>query len=350
MTPSPSAPTETPARRAFYDRLTKSNMSALWNNLAALVTVEPASACVPYVWNYKATRAAMMEAGALITAKEAERRVLVFENPGLSGHSKITTSLYAGLQMVLPGEVAPAHRHSQSALRFVLEGSGAYTAVNGERTRMEAGDFVITPSGAWHDHGNQTKEPMFWLDGLDIPLIQFLDASFLEHLDEDEQPISRPEGDALARYGSNMLPIDQKRTSATSPIFNYPYQRSREALEVMRKGSAWDACHGLKMRYINPTNGDFAMPTIATCLQLLPKGFTTSRYRSTDATVFSAIEGSGRTRVGDTILEWGPRDVFVVPSWKPVVHETASDAVLFSFSDRVVQEKLGIWREERGNA
>ena len=350
MTPSHAAPVETPARRAFYDKIGRANISALWNNLAALVTPEPTSACQPYVWRYKEVRAAMIEAGGLITAKEAERRVLVFENPGMAGQSKITTSLYAGLQMVLPGEVAPAHRHSQSALRFVLEGSGAYTAVNGERTSMEPGDFVITPSRAWHDHGNTSKEPMFWMDGLDIPLVQFLDASFLEHLDDDEQPISRLEGDALARYGANMLPIDLKRHSTTSPIFNYPYVRSREALETMRKSQAWDPCHGLKMRYINPTNGDFAMPTIAACLQLLPKAFKSSRYRATDATVFTAIEGSGRSRIGDTVLEWGAKDIFVVPSWKPVIHEADGDTVLFSFSDRAVQEKLGIWREDRGNA
>ncbi len=350
MPPQSTAPVDTAARRAFYGKIDKANISALWNNLANLVTPEPASACVPYVWHYNAVRAAMIEAGGLITAKEAERRVLVFENPGLRGQSKVTTSLYAGVQMVLPHEVAPSHRHSQSALRFVLEGSGAYTAVNGERTRMEVGDFIITPSGAWHDHGNASPDPMFWLDGLDIPLIQFLDASFLEHLPEDEQPINRPEGDALARFGANMLPVDQKRGATTSPIFNYPYARSREALEQMRKSQAWDACHGIKMRYVNPTNGDFAMPTIAACLQLLPKGFKSSRYRSTDATVFTAVEGTGRTRVGETVLEWGPRDVFVVPSWKPVVHEVDGDAVLFSFSDRAVQDKLGIWREDRGNA
>ena len=345
-----AAPVETPTRKAFYEKIGRSSLSALWNNMSALITPEPKSACVPYLWNYEATKAAMNEAGGLITAKEAERRVLVFENPGLYGSSRITTSLYAGMQMVLPGEVAPAHRHSQSALRFIFEGNGAYTAVNGERTIMHPGDFVITPSRSWHDHGNHTKEPIYWLDGLDIPLVQFLDASFVEHLDQDEQPISRPEGDALGRYGSNMLPVDFQKNTTTSPIFNYPYARSREALETMRRDQAWDPCHGLKMRYVNPTNGDFAMPTIAAFLQLLPKGFKSSRYRSTDATVFTAVEGKGRTRVGDTVLEWGPRDVFVAPSWKPIVHEVESDSVLFSFSDRSVQDKLGIWREDRGNA
>jgi gentisate 1,2-dioxygenase len=292
----------------------------------------------------------MVEAGGLITAKEAERRVLVLENPGLRGQSKITTSLYCGVQMVLPGEVAPAHRHSQSALRFVLEGSGAHTAVNGEKTRMEVGDFVITPPMAWHDHGNETAEPMFWLDGLDIPVVSFFDASFAEGLGADEQPISKPEGDSLARYGANLLPVDAKRGSATSPIFNYPYTRTREALETIRRTGEWDACHGLKMRYANPVTGDHAMATIGTFIQLLPKGLATSRYRSTDATVFTVVEGKGRSRVGDVVLEWGPKDIFVVPSWRPVVHEPDGDAVLFSYSDRPIQEKLGLFREDRGNA
>jgi gentisate 1,2-dioxygenase len=136
----------------------------------------------------------------------------------------------------------------------------------------------------------------------------------------------------------------------TSPIFNYPYARTREALEQMRRGSPWDACHGLKMRFVNPVTGDHAMPTIGTFIQLLPKGFATSRYRSTDATVFTCVEGRGTTRVGAATLTWGAQDVFVVPSWQPVVHEVTEDAVLFSYSDRPVQEKIGVWREHRGNA
>src|ERR1044071_1590020 len=216
-------PVETPERRAFYNRIDKQNMTALWTVLGALVTPEPKSACVPAVWRFGEIRSAMLEAGKLITAKEAERRVLVLENPGLRGQSRITTSLYAGVQLVLPHEVAPAHRHSQSALRFVLEGQGAHTSVDGERTLMQPGDFVITPYMAWHDHGNDTDEPMFWLDGLDIPLIQFLDASFVEPLEEDEQPIGKPEGDSLARYGANLLPVDMthngRGASHTSPIF-----------------------------------------------------------------------------------------------------------------------------------
>jgi gentisate 1,2-dioxygenase len=340
----------TPEREAFYRKIDGENLSALWTVVRDLITPEPKSACRPYLWRFDAIRAYMMEAGKLISAKEAERRVLVLENPGLRGQSKVTTSLYAGVQMVMPGDIAPAHRHSQSALRFILEGKGAHTSVDGERTMMEPGDFVITPSMKWHDHGNQTLKPMFWLDGLDIPLVQLLDTSFAEGLDDEEQPITRPVGDSFARYGHNLLPVDLKRSSATSPVFNYPYAHTREALERAKTRGDWDACHGLKMRFSNPATGDYAMPTIGTFIQLLPKGFKTARYRSTDATVFAPIEGRGRTRIGEQTFEWGPRDIFVVPSWQWISHESGEDAVLFSFSDRPVQEKLGLFREDRGNA
>jgi gentisate 1,2-dioxygenase len=340
---------KTPEREAFYRKIDGENLSALWNVMGDLITPQPKSPCRAHRWGFDAIRSYMMEAGRLITAKEAERRVLILENPGLRGQSKITTSLYAGVQLVVPGEVAPAHRHSQSALRFILEGKGAHTAVDGERTSMEPGDFVITPSMTWHDHGNETSEPIFWLDGLDIPMVQFLDASFAEGLAEHEQPITRPAGDSFARFGHNLLPVDLKRASQTSPVFNYPYAHTREALENAKKQNEWDACHGLKLRYTNPVTGEFAMPTIGTFIQLLPKGFKTARYRSTDATVFAPIEGRGRSRIGDQIFEWGPRDIVVVPSWHWVTHEADEEAVLFSFSDRPVQQKLDLFREDRGN-
>jgi gentisate 1,2-dioxygenase len=231
----------------------------------------------------------------------------------------------------------------------VLEAT-APNLVDGERTAMEPGDFVITPAMTWHDHSNETSDPMFWLDGLDIPMVQFFDASFAEDSKEDQQKITRPPNDSFGRYGHNLLPVDEKRKSRTSPIFNYPYAHTREALEQAKARNEWDACHGLKLRFSNPETGDFAMPTIGTFIQLLPKGFKTARYRSTDATVFAAIEGKGRSRIGEQTFEWGPRDLFVVPSWQWVTHEADVDSVLFSFSDRPVQQKLDLFREDRGNA
>ena len=318
--------------------------------MSSIITPTPRSGCQSHIWHFDDAKDYLLEAGGLITAKEAERRVLILENPGLRGQSKITTSLYAGLQIVLPGEVAPAHRHSQSALRFVMDGSGAHTSVDGERTSMQFGDFVITPPGAWHDHGNDSPEPMVWLDGLDIPIVSMFDASFAEEHHEDQQPIDRQAGDSGWRFGANMLPVDYKSSRVVSPIFNYPYDRSREALRHLVTQGDLDPCHGIKMRYINPVDGGWAMPTIAPCLQLLPNGFRSHPYRSTDATVFVVTEGTGRTTINDQVFEWRPKDIFVVPSWHTVTHEADCESVLFSYSDRVCQEKLGLWREDRGNS
>lgn len=336
------------SRQDFYTRIAKRNLAPLWEVLHGLITAEPDSVIVPHLWKYESLRPFLIEACDLITAREAERRVLILENPALKGESKVTRSLFAGLQTILPGEIAPPHRHSQAALRFIIEGNGAYTAVDGERTTMHPGDFVITPSWTWHDHGNTGDAPMVWLDGLDMHMVKLFEASFREGADSEEAMApDRPEGDSYARYGANMVPVEAEYDRPTSPVFNYPYERSREALERLKRRDQWNAWHGLKFKYVNPLTGDYAIPTIATFLQLLPKGFKTQAYRSTDSTVFVCVEGKGRTRVKDQVLEWEPKDIFVVPSWAKHVHEADDEAVLFSYSDRSVHEKLGFWREEK---
>jgi gentisate 1,2-dioxygenase len=287
-----------------------------------------------------------MEAAAVVSTADAERRVLVLENPGLKGRHLATDALYAGLQLIMPGETAPTHRHAASALRFVIEGSGAYTAVDGERTTMRPCDFILTPSWTFHDHGNPGSDPVMWLDGLDVPIVNMFDTSFAEHHPQETQPVERAEGDALARYGASMLPVEYTSPSLSAPIFSYPYDRSREALHRLQKNGPVHPCHGVKMQYVNPATGGYPMPTIAAFLQLLPSGFRGRKYRSTDATVFCVAEGKGRTDVGETTLTWGKNDVFIVPSWMSVSHEAIGDAVLFSFSDRAAQKALGLWREE----
>lgn len=337
-----------PQRQAFYDRINPICMTPLWEVFADLISPEPTTPCRPYLWSYREVRPFLMESGRLIDAMEAERRVLILENPGLRGHSSVTHSLYAGLQLVLPGETAPCHRHSQSALRLIIEGPGAFTSVDGERVYMERGDLIITGPWSWHDHGNETNAPVVWLDGLDIPLVKFFDASFIEHHPDTAHPPGRPAGDTLATFGANMLPVGMTRDSATSPLFHYPYQRTREALEQMRRREEWDAHHGLKMQFVNPATGGSAMATISAFIQLLPKDFQTSPYRATDGTVFHVIEGAGETIIDGKTFPWQEGDSFVVPSWNPVRHKVTEEAVLFSFSDRTVQEKLGLWHERLG--
>jgi gentisate 1,2-dioxygenase len=339
---------ETSAKRQeFYQRLDQRNIGPLWESLMTLIPPEPRPSCVPALWRYDEIRPLLIEAASLISAQEAERRVLFLENPGCRGASRITQSLYAGLQLVMPGEITPTHRHVTSALRFVIEGVGAYTAVDGERTTLHPGDFVLTPSWTYHDHGNESADPVVWMDGLDIHIVNLFDASFSgRYPGADTQPITRKEGDALARFGANLLPLEYKPETLAAPVFNYPYARSREALDWLYRNGPVDPCHGVKMQYTNPATGGSPMPTIGAFLQLLPAGFRGTPYRATDATVYCVPEGRGRSQIGSSLLAWKEHDIFVVPSWCPVSHEAEGDAVLFSFSDRPAQKAFGFWREE----
>jgi gentisate 1,2-dioxygenase len=333
--------------RDLYARMARQSLAPLWEVMGRLVLPEPRPACVPASWSFdRDIRPLLLEAGRLITAKQAERRVAVLENPALRGLSQITQSLYAGVQLIMPGEVASAHWHAASAIRFVLEGEGAYTAVDGERARMRPGDFVLTPSGTLHDHGNPGSVPVMWLDGLDVPIVNLFDASFSARHD-DVQPVSRRDGDALARYGANMLPIEYEARSRSAPVFTYPYARSREALDALSRSGPIDPWDGVKLQYINPATGGYPMPTIAAFLQLLPAGFRGRASRSTDSTIYCVAEGSGRSRIGGSTFAWAPRDIFVAPSWTPLSHEADEESVLFSFSDRAAQKALGLWRGER---
>ena len=343
MEPKPGTSAE---RRDYYQRLQQKHAAPLWEVLGDLIPSQPHPPANPALWRYQEMRALLLEAGRLITAKEAERRVLILENPSMPGTSLITQSVYAGLQLVDPGETTSTHRHVTAALRFVIESEKGYTAVDGERTTMHPGDFVITPSWTYHDHGNPGDSPVIWLDGLDIPIVNLLGASFAEPHPQGLQPMTRKEGDASARYSQNLLPVDYTPGRSTTPVFNYPYARSREALDWLYRNGPLHECHGIKMQYSNPGTGGSPMPTIAAFLQLLPAGFRGSSYRSTDATVYCVAEGAGASQIGSATFEWRKNDVFVVPSWCPVSHQAAVEAVLFSFSDRPVHKALGLWREE----
>jgi gentisate 1,2-dioxygenase len=333
-------------REAYYDRIAKYDMAPLWEVLKDVVRSEPRSKCVPQLWKFADVKRLMLEAGDVISTEEAERRVLVLENPALHGQCRITNSLFAGIQLILPGEVAPVHRHVASAIRFVLDGEGAYTAVEGERASMSPGDFILTPNWAPHDHGNPSGKPMLWLDVLDVPTINHFETSFSEHFDEKMQNTSRGEGDSLERYGSGVLPDGAPVALKRSPVINYTYARTRPILERLKKSGDIDKCHGARVRYANPINGGWALPTMGAHLALFPAGFKGEPYRSTDGTIFVCAEGKGSTKIGDKAFEWGQNDVFVVPPWTRYSHNAAKESVLFSISDRPMQEALGIWREE----
>lgn len=332
-----------PNRARFSGELEALHMKPLWERVMRL---KPGTPAVPVIWRWEQAQPHLMRAAELITTHEAERRVLMLENPALKGTTFATTTLYAGLQVILPGEIARTHRHAPNALRLIVEGEGAYTAVEGERTLMRPGDFVTTPGWTWHDHGNLGSEPVVWLDGLDTAFANLFGAHFREDYTQEIQPVARAEGDAAARYGANLLPLEHRPRGHASPLLSYPYDRTRAALEQLAKSGAPDPAHGYKLRYVNPATGGHAFPTMAVFMQWLPKGYAGCRYRSTDGAVFCVVEGRGSAGVGDASWDFSAHDVFVVPSWEYCRFQADTDCVLFSYTDRAAQEALGFWREE----
>ena len=306
----------------FSKDISALGLKPLWERAMRLKAGTDARAAI---WRWQDTRPLLMRACELITAKQAERRVLMLENPALPGTTFITPTLYAGLQAILPGENAPTHRHTPNALRFIMEGEGAYTAIDGERIPMRPGDFVVTPGWTWHDHGNLGTKPVLWLDGLDTAFANLLGAHFREDYPEESQPASGPEG---------------------ASVLSYPYERTRGLLEKLSKAGEPHPSHGWRLRYTDRDTGKDPFPTLAAFMQRLPKGFAGRAGRSTDGTVYCVVEGTGSVDIGATHLEFAPHDVFVVPSWEGYRFSAATDCMIFSYSDRAAQEALGFWREQ----
>jgi gentisate 1,2-dioxygenase len=337
--------------KALYAEMQPRGLYPLWEVLGALVTPRPRSPAQVHRWRYAEARDYLLRAGDLISAAQAERRVLIMENPGLPGSSCATSSLYAGLQLILPGEIAPCHRHAQCALRFVMEGEGAFTAVDGEKAIMRPFDLVLTPGWQWHDHGNTSAQPMIWLDGLDIPTVLHFDASFAEHLPASAHPETVPPGDTAARYGKNMRPMRgtaADRRPGHQPLFHYPYPEWRDSLHTLAGSGDPDPHFGHALEFTNPADGGAVMPTISAHVRLLPGGFTSRPRAATDGTVFVVVEGRGSARVDGKDIPLEPRDTLVVPSWRELVLQADTDLVMFGYSDRSAQEKLGLFREHRG--
>ncbi len=335
----------------YCERASAAGLSPLWTFFKEWFPAEPRVSAVPHLWRFDELRPLIMAAADVVSTAEAERRVLALENPGLPGGHVATDALYAGIQLIMPGEFARTHRHTAAALRFVIEGRGTYTAVAGEKAYMEPGDFIVTPSWAWHEHRNESDAPTIWLDVLDVPLVRFLGAGFSEHYAKAEFLAKAPPADSLHRSGS-LSPAGFESSSSMPPPFSYPYARARETLEHLKTTGHWDPCHAIKMQYVDPINGGPAIPTISTFLQLVPKGFTTEPHIATSSAIVAVVAGTGVAAIGSGAaakeLRYGPRDLFAVPGWHALTLRADEESVLFSASDEAAQRKLGIWRERRG--
>jgi gentisate 1,2-dioxygenase len=251
--------------------------------------------------------------------------------------------------IVNPGEVARAHRHNMAAIRFVVQGKGAFTVVDGEKFYMEEGDLILTPNWTWHDHHNESEDPIIWLDGLDGPLIQSFNILFFEEAKEPEQAITHPTGESLSRMGFARTPVKNENYQRGVP-FRYGWKDTHGALRAMgdRERDPYD---GRLLRYINPVSGGYTYPTMSCEIQLLKGKELTRAHRHTSTVIYHVVRGQGRTRVGEGYLEWKQGDTFVVPLWQSHAHENISDgeAVLFSLTDRPVMDALQLYREETVN-
>jgi gentisate 1,2-dioxygenase len=335
-------------RDAFYKDLEQYSMGPLWAVLGEALSAEPRVKSVPVLWKWRDVRPRVLRSGELVTAEEAERRVVMLLNPGLKGKIAATATLYAGVQLILPGEVARTHHHTPSATRFIIEGEGGYTTVSGEKGAMSKGDYLTTPPWAWHDHGNDGNEPVMWLDGLDIPFVMNVDAVFFEEFPTETQPIGKPVDDSLRRWGSNLRPTWETPIGGGiySPVLNYRWTTCRASLHGLREdaGSPFD---GIIMEYVNPYTGGPTLPTMAAYLQLLRRGEHTKAHRHVASTVYHVAEGGGYSVIAGQRFDWEEGDTFVVPAWSWHEHAAeAGEAVLFSFSDRPILKAFGLDREE----
>jgi gentisate 1,2-dioxygenase len=309
----------------YYTKLRAQHVTPAW--IGGGVSIEPRSKAVPHLWRWRELRPQAMRAAELVGTQQAERRVLRLTNPELPGASASNT-LVANIQIVMPGEIARAHRHSAAALRLIIEGGGGYTVVNGERVPMFPGDLVLTPNWSWHDHANDTDAPMIWLDGLDTPLVRMLEAGFYEEYHQERQDFT---------------------AGANSSAWHYPMSEMGTALQHLAATGSGDTVDGIILEYTNRRTGVPVMPTIACYMQLLRPGEKTRACRRVCCTNFHVVEGAGYSIVGGQQLVWEDKDVFTVPTWTLYEHVNSSDrpAFLFSFSDAPVMKALSLYREEK---
>lgn len=334
-------------RAAFHQRMHAANMYGLWE-LTSQMTPQPQPKMLAHMWPWSVLEPLITASTQAVPVGD-ERRALQLFNPGLAGRWATTNTLIAAVQVLLPGEVARAHRHTPTAIRFIIEGSGAYTTVDGEKICMAPGDLVLTPSWAWHDHGNDTTERVVWLDGLDLPLVASVDAMFFQFYGATQVTPNRPVNASQHLYGYAQLnPTWVTETSTASPLLLYAWTDTWKALDALRShaGSPFD---GIALEYRHPQTGGPVMPTMACHIQLLRPGEHTQAHRHTGSAVYQVVQGTGLTIIDGVRFDWRQGDILVLPPW--AVHEHANrsasaDAVLFSIHDAPVLRAMGLFYEE----
>ncbi len=347
MTAESPAPSLDRRLDEFYGDLEAAHLAPLWPISARLMPPTPEPRAIPYLWRWSTLRPLGELAGKLVSIdRGGDRRVLSLANPGLGGEPYATSTLWGAIQYLGPRESAPGHRHTPAAIRFVLEGTGVWTTVNGDACTMTPGDLVLTPSWHWHDHNNEGDQPMIWFDGLDLPTVKALDAVFFEPYEPDElqQVVGRDMSERLWGARSAAPRGDDRPAHGTaSPLLVYRWNDIDAALDALHaeRGGAETI-----LEYTNPVTGGPVMPTLACEMHRLQAGQRTRGRRSVGSSIHVVYRGEGTSIIGGQQFRWGRGDIFVVPSWVPVEHEPDAMSDLFVLTDRPILETLHLFREE----
>jgi gentisate 1,2-dioxygenase len=365
----PGQPEPTPALEELYRGFENELLVPLWTEIGDLMPVHPRARAVPHLWRWDNLRALAARAGELVpVGRGGERRAIALANPGLGGRPFATPTLWAAIQYLMPGEDAPEHRHTQHAFRFVIEGEGVWTVVDGDPVAMRRGDFLPQAGWNWHAHHNATAAPMAWIDGLDIPLQYLTEAQFFQ-LGRDQLTDAEhatPERSRAERLWGHpgLRPVGAGTPSAPgSPLLAYRWEHTDRALsdqlalEAEGYGGTVEPGHAA-VRFTDPATGSDVLPTIRAEMHRIARGSQTAPFRETGSSVYAVFDGSGTVTVGDRTWSVTRGDLFVVPSWQPFsatseagVTDSASGGLdLFRFSDSPVFEALRLNRSQTGRA
>ena len=331
----------------YVAALKAQNLVPLWPNLRAVLPPhKPRLQTRATHWPYKTLRPLLLQAGELAPIEKAERRVLVLANPG-HGPDKMQASaaMYLGMQLLLPGEWAPSHRHTPNAVRMVVEGAGAWSTVDGEKCAMLRGDLILTPTGLWHEHGHDGNEPVVWLDVLDLPLVYYMEASY--HVDGGRQAVKPGHGERAYSRGGLLPSAVFERSNKAYPMLRYPWAEARVALESLAADQP--ELEAVQLTYANPETGGHAENILGFYALMLRPGQTLRLPARSPAMVFHVIEGGAQVQIEDQAFTLDTADTCCAPGYTAVTlnNPSAKPAFLFIADETPLHQKLGVF-ENRG--
>ncbi|MCE0764178.1 cupin domain-containing protein [Pseudonocardia kujensis] len=349
--PEPSAELDA-LYRGFSDEL----LVPLWTEIGELMPRTPSPAARPHVWRWDRLFRLAERSGDLVpVGRGGERRAIALANPGLGGAPFATSTLWAAIQYLKPREDAPVHRHTQNAFRFVVEGEGVWTVVDGDPVAMRRGDLLLTPGWHFHGHHNQSDRPMAWLDGLDIPFVHHMGSAFFETGPDQVGDRSAPDRSRAERLWAHpgLRPVARPDPLPNSPIAAYRWEHTDAALDdqlaLEREGHPGVVEPGhAAVRFSNPTTGGDVMPTLRAEMHRLAPGARTAARREVGSAVWQVFDGTGQVHVGERDWTVTRGDLVVVPSWAPLAIGTDSGLDLFRFSDSPIFERLHLDRVQVG--